>query len=127
MAAFSTYLSNKLLDHARGVAAYTMPTVYAALVTSASNANTPGTEAAYTGYTRVPTAGLFGSASAASGTNSGVITFPQCTAGSSSVVGVVLFDALTGGNMLEYGACSLAVSTGIRPQFDVGTFTTTLA
>jgi hypothetical protein len=127
MAALSTYLANKLLDHMRGVAAYTMPTVYMGLVTTASSASGPGTEATYTGYARVAVTGTMGAASAGSGTNSGVISFPQCTAGSSNVVGVCTFDALTGGNMLEYGAASLAVTTNIRPQFDIGTFTTTLA
>ena len=126
MAAVSNYEANKILDHMRGVAAWTMPTVYCALCTTTPTATTAGTEATYTGYARVPTAGLFGSAASGSGTNTGQINFPQCTGGSSSIVAFQLYDALTGGNPLEFGACSLAVSSGIAPYFAAGTLTTSL-
>ena len=125
MAALSTYLANKLLDHYRGLTAYAMPTVYIALTTTASTAGAPGTEAAYTGYARVALSGTEQAASGGSGTNSGAITFGACTGGSSSVVGFATFDASSGGNMLEFGACTLAVSTGITPSFAAGAFVST--
>lgn len=126
MAALSTYLANKLLDHIRGVASYTEPTVWVGLSTTASSAGTPGTEAAYTGYARVPLAGLLSAASSGSGTNSSQINFPACTGGTSTVVGFFTFDAVTAGNMLEFGTCSLAVSTGITPFFATSQFTSNL-
>lgn len=126
MAAVSTYLSDKMLDHIRGVSSYTMPTVWMGLSTTTSSAGTPGTEAAYTGYARVATAGLLSAASAGSGTNSSAIPFPACTGGTSTIVGFYTWDASTGGNMLEFGSASLSVSTGIVPSFPVSSFVTTL-
>lgn len=126
MAALSTFAANKLLDHYRGLTSYTMPTVWMALTTTASNAGAAGTEAAYTGYARVALSGTEGAASSGSGTNSSAITFPACTGGSSTVVGFATFDASSAGNMLEFGTCSLAVSTGITPSFAIGAFVSTL-
>lgn len=125
MAAASNYLANKLLDHMRGVTSFTMPTVWVALCTTTPTATVAGTEATYTGYARVPLAGLMGAAASGSGTNSSVVTFAACTAGSSAVTAFQFYDAATAGNPLEFGACSLAVSAGITPQFAIGTLTTT--
>ena len=128
MAGITTYLENKLLDHARGVTSYTMPaTVYVALYTVAPTAAGGGTEAAYTGYSRVAAAGLMGAASAGSGANSGAITFPACTGGTSTIVEAALVDASTAGNILLFGSCSLAVSTGITPSFATGQLVVTLS
>ncbi|HTJ88883.1 MAG TPA: hypothetical protein VL356_01705 [Acidocella sp.] len=127
MAALSTYLANKLIDHIRGVASYTMPTVYLGLATTTPTASTPGTEPTYTGYARVPLAGLLAAASAESGSNSSVINFGTDTSGSATIVAFQTWDAATGGNMLEFAPCSLSVSTGITPQFAVGAFTTTMS
>ncbi len=129
MAALSTYLANKLIDHARGVAAYAMPTTYVGLVTTASSASGQGTEAAYAGYARVALSGLLSAASAESGTNSSAINFPACTGGSSAVVGFVITDSATAGagNLLWFGTCSLSVSAGITPQFAAGALTTSMS
>ena len=129
MANISTYLENKLLDHSRGVAAYTMPTTYVGLVTSASSASGQGTEASYTGYARVALSGLLGAASSGSGTNSSQINFPACTGGSSTVVGFIITDSATAGagNLLYFGTCSLSVSNSITPDFAAGNLTTTLS
>jgi hypothetical protein len=126
MPSLSTFLADKLIDHSNGVASYTMPTVWVGLTTTASTAAGQGTEAAYTGYTRVPLATLMGGASAESAANSGAITFPACTGGSSTVVGFATFDSATvgAGNLLKFGTCSLAVSTGITPSFAIGALTT---
>ncbi len=126
MAAVSNYLANKLIDHMRGVTSYTMPTTYVALCTTTPTATVAGTEAAYTGYARAALSGLFSAAASGSGTNSGAITFAACTGGSSTIVAFQLYDALTGGNPLEFGACSLSVSSGITPSFAASALTTTL-
>jgi hypothetical protein len=129
MAALSTYLANKLTDHSNGVTAYSMPTVYVGLTTTASTASGQGTEANYTGYARVALSSLMGAASAESASNTGAITFPACTGGSSTIVGWATFDSATAGagNLLKFGTCSLAVSTGITPQFAVGNLTTSMS
>ena len=111
MANFSTYLSNKLLDHANGKTAFTMPTVYVGVSTT-----TP-TMPAGTGVTE-PTAGTgnygrvntnspqcWGSAATNSATNSAnAITFGTSSAawssGASNCTYLVAYDASTGGNLL---------------------------
>jgi len=129
MAGFSTYLQQKILDHIRGKTALTMPTAYVGLYTAAPTDAGGGTEAAYTGYARVTTSGSdWTAASGTSGSNAAAITFPACTAGSSTVTHFGIFDASTSGNLLAWGAlgASLAVSAGITPAFAIGALTLTL-
>lgn len=190
MAALSNYLANKVLDHIRGVASYTMPNAWVALCTTTPTATVAGTEATYTGYARapaqvtatttalssasttltVPTTGIavgtvvsgagisgsptvvsitdgthlvvsaaqtvsnavpltfnwFTAAASGSGTTGAILTYAACTAGTSTVTAFQLYDALTAGNPLEFGACSLSVSSGITPQWAAGALTTTL-
>jgi hypothetical protein len=126
MAGFSTYLQQKVLDHVNGKTSYTMPTTYVALFTANPTDAGGGTEAAYTGYARVATSGLWNAASGTSATNSGAVTFGACTAGSSTVTGFGLYDASSAGNLLYWGTCSLSVSSGITPQFAAGALTITL-
>lgn len=100
----STYLSNKLLNHTFRNTAYTPPaTVYAALFTVAPDAdNVGGTEVVGGSYARQ--AVTFTVSTAGTTYNSAVVTFsamPACT-----VVAGALYDALTGGNLLEVGPFS---------------------
>ena len=88
-----------------------------------------GTEAAYTGYARVAVARSSGGWTISGTTqiaNAAPVTFGACTAGSSTVVAFALHDAVTAGNTLAYGPCSLAVSTGITPAFAIGALVITL-
>lgn len=130
MAALSTYLENKIIDHINGKTSFTMPAnVYIALCTTTPTAGTAGTEAAYTGYTRSTVAIAAGMAAASSGssTNSGAaISFPACTAGSSTVVAFQAYDATTAGNPLFFGACSLSISAGITPSFATSQLTVSI-
>jgi hypothetical protein len=129
MAAQSTYLDNKLLDHGNGVAAYALPTVWVGLCTTASTPAGQGAEATYTGYARVPLAGLMGAASGASAANTALITFPTCVAGTNTIVGFFTADSATigGGNLLRYASCSGIVNPGQSPQFNIATLLTTMA
>lgn len=127
MAGFTTYLQQKILDHVRGKTSYTMPTAYIALFTANPTDAGGGTEAAYTGYGRVTTAGAdWTAASGTSGVNTNAITFGACTAGSSTVTGFGAYDASSAGNLLWWGTCSLSVSSGITPSFAAGQLATTL-
>lgn len=121
LASKSDYLENKNLDHNLSDGAFTMPEkVYLALCTSVPEDSKTGTtiaEASYTGYARkqVEAASL---SAAASGTkkNSAEITFAECTASSSTIIGWALCDALTVGNMLYWGtATSTVISTTQTP------------
>jgi hypothetical protein len=126
MAAVSTYLANKVIDHIRGVTSYTMPTVYMALTTTTSSAGTPGTETTYTNYARVALSGTLGAASSASGTNTSAITFPACGVTGATIVGWATYDASSAGNMLEFGTLTYTASNGNTPSFAASTFITTL-
>jgi hypothetical protein len=131
---FSDYLENALLNSLFGKtsdlgALASAPTIYVALFTATPNDAGGGTEADYTSYARVSTTSSDWDASA-SGTvdNANAITFPAATGGSNTVTHFALFDAASAGNLLAYGALdsSLAVSSGITPQFAAGEFDVTL-
>ncbi len=51
-------------------------------------------------------------------TNNGQITFPQCGVTGATIVAFGLYDDLTGGNFLGYGACSKVITQGDIPFFD---------
>lgn len=82
-------------------------------------------EAAYTSYARVAVA-RSGSGWTVSGnavSNAALIQFPQCTGGSETLTHFGVTTASSGGTKLLYkGALSssLAVSSGIQPQFAIG-------
>ncbi len=132
MAGLTTYGQQRVLEHYMGKAAMPMPTVFLALTTTAPTDTAAGTEATYTGYARKQTAAAdWGNASNAVPsvmTNANVITFAQCTAGSSTVTHFEVWDAATGGNRIGWGAlnASLAVSAGISPSFAAGQLTSSL-
>jgi len=82
-------------------------------------------EAAYTSYARVAVA-RSGSGWTVSGntvTNAALIQFPQCTGGSETITHFAIGTASSStGKVLYKGALSssLAVSSGIQPQFGAG-------
>ena len=88
-------------------------------------AGSPSTnEAAYTSYARVAVA-RSGAAWTVTGnavTNAALIQFPQCTGGSETETHFGISTASSGGTLLYKGAlsASLAVSSGIQPQFGAG-------
>jgi len=110
----SDYLENKVLDHNLGDGAFTMPTaIYLALCTVVPTDASTGstiTEATYTGYARKQiTAADLAAASGGSKTNSAAIEFAACTAGSSTIIGFAIVDALTLGNILYWGTVTSKV------------------
>lgn len=106
MAGISTYLRNKLLDHANGVAAYTPPaTIYAALcgpsATAAQlDAGSIVDEVAGTGYARQALA--LGAATGGAAENSAAASFTAEASDWPDVRFVVLMDAATGGNVMYF-------------------------
>lgn len=116
MAAISTYLANKLLDHSLRNVAYTPPaTVYLALYTSNPGPDNTGTEVSGGGYTRQPV--TFSAASAGQIVNSADVVFPVATAAWGTITHVGVFDAATGGNLLYYAALSAAKTIDVNDQF----------
>ena len=119
MAAASTYLANKLLDHALGVGAFTMPSpIYVALNTSDPTA--AGTDTEYTGGSYARYEATFDAAIAAATQNSAIITFNALTV--TTITHVSIWDADTAGNMLFFGELNDAITTasGDNLNFDTG-------
>lgn len=116
------YLENKLLDHSLGKSAYTMPQPYLALCTVVPEDSKTGstiTEASYTGYARKKVeASVLNAAASGKSKNNAKLEFPECTAGSSTIIGWALIDAsaVGTGNGLYWGTCtSVAISTTQTP------------
>jgi hypothetical protein len=87
-------------------------------------------EGTYTGYARVAVARTAGEWSVTTGTASNVnaITYAQCTGGSNTITHFGVGNDLTGSGKLLYSGAlnaSLAVSTGVTPEFGTGDLTVT--
>lgn len=136
--AFNTTLGATTTD---GTAVFTalqqgMPKrpVYIGLFTAAPSDAGGGTEVSGGSYARVAVAPLdanWTGASATSGLtdNAAVITFPVASASWGTVTHVAFFDALTGGNMLFWGALttSKAVGSGDTFSFAIAALSVTFA
>ena len=107
MASFwSDYLKNKVLDHMRGIAAYTTPgTSYYACMTEAPTPLGGGVQA--TLHPRLPyvnTSVNWQAASAGLSVNkTEMLFFSSALADLGEIVGIAEYDAATGGNLLTYG------------------------
>lgn len=146
MAGISNYTENKILDLLFRGQAYTAPVVYVGLFTAAPSAAGGGTELSSNGYTRVktaasPTQGLGdwtatqgGSAAVSSGTsgtttNANAVNFGSPTASWGTVTHFGLFDASSGGNLLFFGALSIAktINQADVVSFPAGSLSVTLS
>lgn len=124
----SVYSGNKILELLTGKTAFTLPTCYLALCTTAPTAASTGAtivEATYTGYVRLATAGS--DWTAASGeviSNATLLSFPACTAGTNTINSWAALDSSTigAGNVLFWGTCvSTVISTSFTPaRFAIG-------
>jgi hypothetical protein len=100
--------------------------IYIALHTADPNEGGTQTtsEAAYTGYARVPVAKSTGWTDGGSNfSNAALIQFPQCTAGSATATHFSVGTVLSGAGQILYSgalSASLSISSGIQPQFAVG-------
>lgn len=144
MALLSNYLQNKLIDQLFRGQAYSFPaTLYIGLVTSLENAAAGGTEVSGGSYARVAVSNSLanwagtqaaGSTTASSGTtgttsNNNPVSFPTPTATWGEIVGMAVWDASTGGNLLMFGplAASKNVNNGDpAPVFSDGALAFTL-
>ena len=129
----STYLANKLIDHQLGKTSFTMPTVYVALSsTTPTAAGTNVTEPSGGAYARVATSGAtWNAAASGSTTNVAAITWTTASAdwvGGANLTYGVLYDASSGGNMLAYGALTVAknVLDGDTASIAIGGLTVSL-
>lgn len=134
MSAMSDFLENRLIDQLfRGQAAPTTTTLHVGLLTAAPSDSGGGTEVSGGSYARVAVTSSLanwagtqaaGSTVASSGSggqtsNNGAITFPTPSAGWGNVTHFGIYDAATGGNLLFWGALTIAKTIN---QADTVTF-----
>lgn len=103
----------------------TPATIYVALFTSAPTVSGGGTEVAGGSYARAAVtnnSANWPAAVAGAKSNANAVTFPQATALWGTVVAVGIFDALTGGNLLDFAALTTprTVNVGDTFSFPVG-------
>lgn len=126
MAGKSDYLENKMLDHRLGRPDYTRPaTVYIALFTAAPTDAGGGTEVTGGSYARAAVtnnATNFPAASGGAKSNGTAIAFPTATGNWGTVVAFGIFDASSGGNLMDWGDITpnRAINTGATASFAIG-------
>jgi hypothetical protein len=114
----TNYLESKLIDHFLGTTTYTKPTtVYVGLFTVTPGEAGGGTEVTGGSYARQSAA--FGAASAGATTNSANIDFAGMPAATTVAIGI--FDAITSGNMLLYGALTTNKTTDAGDTLRIAT------
>lgn len=134
MSAMSDFLENRLIDQLfRGQTAPTTTTLHVGLLTAAPSDSGGGTEVTGGSYARVAVTSSLanwagtqsaGSTVASSGSggqtsNNAAITFPTPSAGWGNVTHFGIYDAATGGNLLFWGALTIAKTIN---QADTVTF-----
>ena len=134
MSAMSDFLENRIIDQLfRGQAAPTTTTLHVGLLTTAPSDTGGGTEVSGGSYARVAVtsslanwAGTQSAGSTVASTGSGgqtsnnaAITFPTPSAGWGTVTHFGIYDASTGGNLLFWGALTIAKTIN---QADTVTF-----
>ena len=120
MGSFADFIEDAFLDHLVGKTAYTMPTAYVGLFTTAPTDAGGGVEVSGGSYVRQSTIGDdWNASSGGSISNVNDITFPEATADWGTVTHFALFDASSGGNMLAWGALttSKTIETGEIAKF----------
>lgn len=123
---FSNFLETEILDHVFGGNAYTAPaTLYLALYTAAPSDTGGGTEVSGASYARQSAAMTVSGDTA---TTSASVEFPAAGGSWGTVTHVGVFDALSGGNLLAYGAltASKAIDTGDIFRIPAGSLDITL-
>ena len=125
----STYAEAATLNGFLRNTAYTpAATVYlAAFTVMPINDGTGATEVSGGAYARQSIAFSAPSGSPRATANSGAINFPVATANWGTVVGVGIYDASSGGNLLYYGTLNAnqVINTGGQLQFAAGDITVT--
>jgi hypothetical protein len=119
---FSNYLENKVLLHVFGATAYTAPsTLYVALFTSDPGETGSGTEVSGGSYARQTIAFTVTGNQAS---NTAAVEFPTATASWGTITYAAVYDALSGGNLLAYGALttSKTIASGDVLRIPAGDF-----
>ena len=119
---FSNYLENKVLLHVFGATAYTAPsTLYVALFTSDPGETGSGAEVSGGSYARQTIAFTVTGNQAS---NTAAVEFPTATASWGTITYAAVYDAVSGGNLLAYGALttSKTIASGDVLRIPAGDF-----
>lgn len=119
----SDYLANRLIDLVWRDEAYSMPSMWAALLTSAPTNAGGGAEVAGGSYARVEVLGSDWSQAGGELVNADAIAFPSPTADWGTVTHHALRDAATLGNLMFWGALDAprtVTAGGTAPRFGAG-------
>jgi len=119
---FSNYLENKVLLHVFGATAYTAPsTLYVALFTSDPGETGSGTEVSGGSYARQTIAFTVTGNQAS---NTAAVEFPTATASWGTITYAAVYDAVSGGNLMAYGALttSKTIASGDVLRIPAGDF-----
>lgn len=122
---FSNYLETKVLGHVFGGTAYTQPTKYIALYTSAPGEAGGGTEVSGTNYVR-QTAAFTVTGDTAS--NTAAIEFPTAGSAWGTITHIGVMDSSSSGNLLAYGTltASKTIASGDVFRIPLGDLDITL-
>jgi hypothetical protein len=119
---FSNYLENKVLGHVFGATPYTAPaTLYVGLFTSDPGEGGSGTEVSGGSYARQTIAFTVTDNQAS---NTAAVEFPTATASWGTVTYAAVYDAVSGGNLMAYGALttSKTIASGDVLRIPAGDF-----
>ena len=111
------YLEDAVLNHVLRNSAYASPTsVFVGLFTTLpADDGTGGVEVTGGSYARQGPV-TFGAPASGIVANSGAITFPTATAGWGTVLGMGIWDMVSGGNLLYYGLLATSKTVDIGDQ-----------
>lgn len=127
----SNYAEGKILEHSVGRTEWAKPTVRVGLFLTLPTDTTEASGGSYAGevsggnYSRVATTNLTWGAANSTGASTTVsnvlaITFPTSSASWGEIVGVGLFDADTGGNLIWWGPLTAPKTVGNGEVFQFG-------
>lgn len=121
------YLEDAILNHVLRNTAYTSPTtIYVGLFTAMpADDGTGGTEVSGGSYARQSV--TFAAPVTGQVANSALVQFPTATGAWGTILGMGLFDALTGGNLLYYGTLTASKTVGIGDQISFAASALTVA
>ncbi len=124
---YSDYLEDAVQDHIHGGTALTQPAAqYMALFSVAPTDAGGGTELTGNGYARQSI--TFGSSSGGVASNTNTVTFTASGGDWSAAIAGAVFDAVSGGNMLEWNAVtSVTVTDGNSLTYTAGAIDSTLS
>ena len=130
MSALSNFLENELIDHVLRATAYTSPgtSIYVALFTDDPAEDASGTEVTGGSYAREQVTAWDAPVDGDT-ENTSDIVFTTATASWGTVTHVAIFDAVSTGNMLFYGALTASrdVGNGVTFTISAGDLDVTLA